>query len=69
MTTVINVPASLDDQSFEQVLDQVAAAPPDAKLFVDARHARWASPYGLTALLALAQTREERPILAVPELP
>ena len=68
MTTVINVPASLDDQSFEQVLDQVAAAPADATLFVDARHTRWASPYGLTALLTLAQTRAEKPILAVPEL-
>ena len=68
MTTVINVPASLDDQSFEQVLDQVAAAPADAALFVDARHTRWASPYGLTALLTLAQTRAEKPILAVPEL-
>lgn len=68
MTTVINVPPSLDDQSFEQVLEQVAAVPGDAKLFVDARHTRWASPFGLTALLTLAQTRPERPILGVPEL-
>lgn len=68
MTQVITVPPSLDDFTFEQVLDQVAALPADAKLLVDARHARWASPYGLTALLALAQTRDERPTLAVPEL-
>lgn len=68
MTTVITVPPSLDDQSFEQVLDQVAPLPPEAKLLVDARHVRWASPYGLTALLTLAQTRAERPTLAVPEL-
>lgn len=68
MTQVITVPPSLDDFSFEQVLDQVAALPADAKLLVDARHVRWASPYGLTALLTLAQTRSERPTLAVPEL-
>ena len=68
MTNVIIVPPSLDDYSFEQVLEQVAPLPADAKLLVDARHARWASPYGLTALLTLAQTRSERPTLAVPEL-
>jgi anti-sigma regulatory factor (Ser/Thr protein kinase) len=68
VTNVITVPPSLDDSSFEQVLEQVAPLPADAKLLVDARHARWASPYGLTALLTLAQTRAERPTLAVPEL-
>ncbi len=68
MTTVITVPPSLDDHSFEQVLEQVAPLPLDAKILVDARHARWASPYGLTALLTLAQTRTERPSFAVPEL-
>jgi len=68
VTTVVNVPPSLDDHTFEDVLRQVAAAPADAKMLIDARHARWASPYGLTALLALAQTRAERPAFAVPEL-
>ncbi|HEX3158354.1 MAG TPA: ATP-binding protein [Gemmatimonadaceae bacterium] len=67
MTTVITVPPSLDDQTFEQVLEQLAPLPADAKVLVDARHARWASPFGLTALLTLAQTRTERPALAVPE--
>jgi len=68
VTTVITVPPSLDDHSFEQVLEQVAPLPLDAKILVDARHARWASPYGLTALLTLAQTRTERPAFAVPDL-
>ncbi|HXD48189.1 MAG TPA: ATP-binding protein [Gemmatimonadaceae bacterium] len=68
MTNVIAVPPSLDDYSFEQVLEQLAPLPADAKILIDARHARWASPYGLTALLTLAQTRAERPALAVPEL-
>jgi len=67
VTNVITVPPSLDDYSFEQVLEQVAPLPADAKILVDARHARWSSPYGLTALLTLAQTRTERPSLAVPE--
>jgi len=67
VTSVITVPPSLDDQSFEQVVEQLAAVPTDAKLLVDARHTRWASPYGLIALLTLGQTRQERPTLAVPE--
>jgi anti-sigma regulatory factor (Ser/Thr protein kinase) len=67
VTTVITVPASLDDVTFEQVLEQLAPLPPDAKILLDARHARWASPYGLAALLALAQTRAARPALAPPE--
>ena len=69
MTTVINVPPSLDDVSFEHVLDQLAPLPPDQKILLDARHTRWASPYGLTALLALAQTRDAPPIFTVPEEP
>jgi anti-sigma regulatory factor (Ser/Thr protein kinase) len=67
VTTVINVPPSLDEASFEQVLEQLAPLPGDRKILVDARHTRWASPYGLTALLTLAQTRDARPAFAVPE--
>ncbi len=67
MTTVINVPPSLDEASFEQVLDQLAPLAGDEKILVDARHTRWASPYGLTALLALAQTRGDRPGFTVPD--
>ncbi len=67
MTSVITVPASLDDLSFEQVLDQVAAVPSDARILVDARHCRFSTPYGLTALLTLAQTRLVKPEFAPPE--
>ena len=67
MTSVITVPPSLDDHSFEQVVEQLATVPPDAKLVVDARHTRWASPYGLTALLALGQAREVRASFTAPE--
>lgn len=67
MTTVIAVPPSLDDETFEQVIEQIAPLPSDQKVLVDARHTRWASPYGLTALLALAQTRSERAAFTGPE--
>lgn len=67
MTSVITVPASLDDLSFEQVLDQVAAVPADARLLIDARHCGWITPFGLTGLLTLAQTRLVKPDLAPPE--
>jgi anti-sigma regulatory factor (Ser/Thr protein kinase) len=67
VTSVITVPPSLDDHTFEQVVEQLAAVPPDGKLVVDARHTRWASPYGLTALLALGQTRETRASFTAPD--
>jgi anti-sigma regulatory factor (Ser/Thr protein kinase) len=67
VTTVLPVPPSLDDVTFEQLLDRLASLAPDDKILVDARHTRWASPYGLTALLTLAQTRDTRPGLTPPE--
>jgi anti-sigma regulatory factor (Ser/Thr protein kinase) len=67
VTTVLTVPPSLDDTTFEQLLEQLAPLPADERILIDARHARWASPYGLTALLTLAQSRAEPPGLAVPE--
>ena len=69
MTTVISVPPSLDEQTFEHVVEQLAPLPPDVKVLFDARHARWASPYGLAALLCAAQSRAERPAFAAPEHP
>jgi anti-sigma regulatory factor (Ser/Thr protein kinase) len=67
VTTIISAPSSLDDKTFEQIFDQLAVIPPDEKIVIDARHSRWATPYGLTALLTVAQTRLERPTLAIPE--
>lgn len=64
---VIIVPPSLDDQTFEQVLEQLAPLPADARTLFDARNTTWASPYGLTALLTLAQTRAEKPQFMPPE--
>ena len=69
MTTVVQIPPSLDDRTFEQVLDKVAKLGEDEKVLLDARHSRWASPYGLTALLTLAQARPERMGFAVQDPP
>ena len=68
MTSTITVPASLDDLTFEQVISQVAAVSADEELLVDARRCTWASPYGLTALLTLAQTRAVKPLFLPPDL-
>ncbi|MEJ7811661.1 MAG: ATP-binding protein [Gemmatimonadaceae bacterium] len=67
MTTVINVPQTLSDKTFETVLTALAPVAPDDRVLLDARHTRWASPYGLAALLTLAQTRTERPALYAPD--
>ncbi len=67
MTHVITVPPSLDDVTFEDVVAQLAPLAPDERVLVDARRTRWASPYGLTALLALAQSRAVRPSFAAPD--
>jgi len=68
VTTVIDVPHSLDEHSFEQVLEQLAKLPEDAKTLLDARRCKWASPYGLASLLTIGQTRlHVRATLAVPE--
>jgi anti-sigma regulatory factor (Ser/Thr protein kinase) len=67
VTTVITVPPSLDDHTFEQVLEQLAPIPIDEKVLIDARHTRWSSPFGLSALLTLAQTRGTQAAFAGPE--
>ena len=67
MTIVIPVPPSLDDVTFEHILDPLSRLQPDDKVLLDARHTRWASPYGLTGMLTLAQTRLTKPGFAVPE--
>jgi anti-sigma regulatory factor (Ser/Thr protein kinase) len=64
---MISLPASLDDASFEQVFQALSQTAPDDKILLDARHTRWATPYGLTVLLTLAQTRAVKPELVPPE--
>jgi anti-sigma regulatory factor (Ser/Thr protein kinase) len=67
VTTVITVPQSLDDHTVESVFEQVALAPADARLLIDARHSTWASPFGLASLLCVGQVVGDRAQFAVPE--
>jgi hypothetical protein len=67
VTQIISLPLSLDDASFEQVFQALSQSAPDDKVLLDARHTRWATPYGLTALLTVAQTRTTTPAFVPPE--
>jgi anti-sigma regulatory factor (Ser/Thr protein kinase) len=67
VTQIISLPLSLDDASLEQVFQALSPIAPDDKVLLDARHTRWATPYGLTALLAIAQTRTTTPAFVPPE--
>jgi hypothetical protein len=67
VNTVINVPSSLDDQGFEKVVEQLSALPADAPVLIDARHARWGTPFGLTAMLTLGQSRATKAQFSGPE--
>ncbi|HUF35629.1 MAG TPA: ATP-binding protein [Gemmatimonadales bacterium] len=70
MTRVIEVPAHLDDRSFDQFAAGFGTWPPEERLLVDARGVQWASPYGLIGMLtagqALAEAKHEPPLLTVP---
>jgi anti-sigma regulatory factor (Ser/Thr protein kinase) len=67
VTQIISLPLSLDDASFEQVFQALSQVAPDDKILLDARHTRWATPYGLTVLLTIAQTRGSTPGFVPPE--
>jgi hypothetical protein len=55
MTTVLEVPPTVDSEGFESLLEQAAARGP-GRVLVDARHVRWANPYGMIGLLALGRS-------------
>ncbi len=67
MTSVVTIPATLDDVSFESVSAQMTSHGPNEPLVIDARHCTFSTPFGMTALLTLAQTRAEKPALLLPE--
>ncbi len=71
MTRVLVVPQRLDDAAFDALVAEAAQAG-DGRVLVDARHVRWADPYGMIGLLALGETlRKEgsRPLLELPQAP
>ena len=59
MTRVVSVAQTLNDHAFEALLAEAADAG-DEKLLFDARHVRFADPYGMTGLLALGPTSARR---------
>lgn len=71
MTRVVEVPTYFDDRAFDQFAAGFGEWPPDQKILVDARATKWASPYGLIAMLtaaqALAELDREKPLLTVPD--
>ncbi len=68
---VVDVPPYLDDKAIDAVAEGLGGWPPDTRLLFDARGTKWASPYGFTALLTVAQALREKgaetPRLAVPD--
>lgn len=71
MTRVLEVPQRLDQDAFD-VLVAAAAESGDERVLVDARHVRWADPYGMIGLLALGETLRRgdvRPLLELPQTP
>ncbi|HYR07159.1 MAG TPA: ATP-binding protein [Longimicrobium sp.] len=69
MTRVVAVPPTLDSDAFDALVAEANAAG-DERLLFDARHVRFADPYGMTGLLALGVhfTRDGvPPILQFPQ--
>lgn len=60
MRRVLGVPPRLDERAFDALVQEAAPvlsgeAETTAGIIVDARHVRWADPYGMIGLLALGQ--------------
>jgi anti-sigma regulatory factor (Ser/Thr protein kinase) len=72
MKRVLSVPATLDARAFDALAVERAALD-DANVLVDARHVRWADPYGMIGLISLGQLLRDasgRPTpLQVPDAP
>lgn len=76
MRRVITVPATLDERGFDVLVQNVVtdagerAGDDPGQLLFDARHVRWADPYGMTGLLAIGthlRTQGESALLQLPE--
>jgi anti-sigma regulatory factor (Ser/Thr protein kinase) len=66
---VVSVPSSLDEHTFDQMLEGLEPEKPE-RVLIDARHLRFADPFGMLGLLAFAQyvgRTGEKPILQLPE--
>lgn len=71
MTRVLEVPPTLDERAFDALIADASIGAGDRAL-VDARHLRWADPYGMIGLLSLGRALGEagvRPSLQFPQNP
>jgi anti-sigma regulatory factor (Ser/Thr protein kinase) len=70
MTRVVEVPAHLDDRSFDQFTRSYAdAVAQGGRLLFDAHAIQWASPFGLVGLLCAGQAvakEAEQPLFTLP---
>lgn len=68
MTRVLVVPPTLDDAAFDALVAG-AAEIGDERALIDARHVRWADPFGMVGLLALGETLRRNGTAPLLELP
>jgi hypothetical protein len=71
VTRVLEVPPTLDSDAFDRLVEGAEGAG-EERLLVDARHVRFADPYGMVGLLAVGEhfgRGEQRPILQLPTAP
>lgn len=73
---IVAVPASLEERTFDQLLQPMAEAggSGEKRTLFDARRLRWVDPYGMLGLLGAGQVAArarpgERPLLHLPESP
>jgi hypothetical protein len=75
MRRVLSVAPTLDDRAFDALVEAAAAPVEGGEAgpgIIDARHVRWADPYGMIGLLALGHELGrggQRPLLQLPESP
>lgn len=76
MRRVLTAPQTLDDHAFDALVQEAFGSGLDeaggGSVLIDARHVRWADPYGMIGLLALGQrlgNGESHPLLQLPEAP
>ena len=65
---VIQVPSSLDEHTFEQILERLGEDFSE-QILLDARHLRFADPFGMIGLLALGQYIKSKGQEAILHLP